>query len=151
MGAFASRAFFSKSFQPIPQEGASATGALSTNGIHQGPCLKVLQVQMARSCKWPDAREAANGQTCACHVALSPKLMYSTCIKDAGIAIRHWRGYTFFYTAGSRNGLKAVGSRGYAHTKRKLYPRRRHVFVLEKYVEDVGQHQKIVPVYWNRS
>ena len=42
----------------------------------------------------------------------SPKLvqkslkMFSTRIKDAGIAIRHSRGGILFYTAGSRNGLK---------------------------------------------
>ena len=34
--------------------------------------------------------------------------MSSTRIKDAGIAIRHSRGYTFFYTAGSGNGLEGV-------------------------------------------
>ena len=32
----------------------------------------------------------------------------STRIKDAGIANRHSRGYTFFYTAGSGNGLEGV-------------------------------------------
>ena len=35
MGAFASRAFFSQSVQPIPQQGASVTEALSTNDIHE--------------------------------------------------------------------------------------------------------------------
>ena len=33
MGVFASRAFFSQSIQPIPQQGASETEALSTNDI----------------------------------------------------------------------------------------------------------------------
>ena len=32
--------------QPAPQEGASATEALSTNGINQEPSSKVLQLQM---------------------------------------------------------------------------------------------------------
>ena len=36
---------------------------------------------------------------------------FSTRIKDAGIAIRHSRGYTFFYTAGSINGLEGVNNR----------------------------------------
>ena len=30
-------------------------------------------------------------------------------------------------------------------TKRKLYPTRRHFFVIEKYVEDVKQDEKDVP------
>ena len=30
-------------------------------------------------------------------------------------------------------------------TKRKLYPRKRDVFVIEKYVEDVKQEEKDVP------
>ena len=37
---------------------------------------------------------------------------WSTCIKDTGMAIRHSRGYTFFYTAGSRNGLERVDGKG---------------------------------------
>ena len=36
----------------------------------------------------------------------------STRIKDAGIAIRHSRGYTFLYTAGSGNGLEEVVGNG---------------------------------------
>ena len=35
----------------------------------------------------------------------------STRIKDAGIAIRHSQGRILFYTAGSRNGLKGLGSK----------------------------------------
>ena len=30
------------------------------------------------------------------------------------------------------------------NTKRKLYPRKRHLFVIEKYIEDVKQEQKDV-------
>ena len=32
-----------------------------------------------------------------------------------------------------------------ADTKRKLYLRKRHVFVIDKYVEDVKQGQKVAP------
>ena len=32
-----------------------------------------------------------------------------------------------------------------AATKRKLYPRKRHFFVIEKYVEDAKQEEKDVP------
>ena len=66
--------------------------------------------------------------------------MYSTRIKDAGIAIHHSRGY-LFYTAGSRNELEGTGSRGSV----KLYLRKRHFFVTEKYVEDAKQEEKDVP------
>ena len=59
--------------------------------------------------------------------------MWSTRIKDAGIAIRHSRGYTFFYTAGSRNESEGV------------YSRKRYVFVIEKYIEDAKQDEKHVP------
>ena len=50
----------------------------------------------------------------------------STRIKDAGIAIRHSRGY-LFYTAGSRTELEGTGNRGSV----KLYLRKIHVFVIE--------------------
>ena len=76
----------------------------------------------------------------------------STCIKNAGIAIRHSRGRILFYTAGSRNGLEGMeavcpqGSRRRPRThKKKLYLRKRHFFVMEKYVEDVKQDEKHVP------
>ena len=76
----------------------------------------------------------------------------STRIKDAGIAIRHSRGRILFYTAGSRNGLEGMetvcpqGSRRRPGThKKKLYLRKRHFFVIEKYVEDVKQDEKGVP------
>ena len=68
----------------------------------------------------------------------------STRIKDAGIAIRHSRGYTFFYTAGSRKGLERVDNRG-APTQKKMYVTTESVFVIEKYVEDVKQDEKHVP------
>ena len=32
-----------------------------------------------------------------------------------------------------------------ADTKRKLYPRKRHFFVIEKYIEDARQEEKDVP------
>ena len=78
--------------------------------------------------------------------------IFSTRIKDAGIAIRHSRGRILFYTAGSRNGLERVvgdGPRGWtsgdADTKRKLTLRKIHFFVMEKYIEDVRQKEKDVP------
>ena len=66
---------------------------------------------------------------------------YSTRIKDAGIAIRHSRGYTFFYTAGSRNGLEGVGGHGPGH---KIL-RKRDLLLIEKYIEDARQDEKHVP------
>ena len=68
-------------------------------------------------------------------------LSCSTRIKDAGIAIRHSRGYTLFYTAGSGNGLEEVDT----VCPGKLTPRKRHFFVIEKYIEDARQEEKDVP------
>ena len=67
--------------------------------------------------------------------------MCSTHIEDAGIAIRHSRGYILFYTAGSRNELERVGGRRPGH---KIL-RKRHVFLIEKYIEDAKQDEKHVP------
>ena len=47
----------------------------------------------------------------------------------------------YFYTAGSRNELEGVG----AVATRKLYPRKRHVFLIEKYIVDARQDEKHVP------
>ena len=69
------------------------------------------------------------------------KELYSTRIKDAGIAIRHSRGRILFYTASSRNELEGV----VALCDNKLTLRKRHVFVIEKYVEDVKQDETHVP------
>ena len=42
-----------------------------------------------------------------------------------------------------------MGWRGWTRqgtdTKRKLYPRKRHFFVMEKYIEDAKQEEKDVP------
>ena len=65
----------------------------------------------------------------------------STRIKDAGMAIRHSQGRILFYTAGSRNGLEGV----VGHDSKKLTLRKRHVFIIEKYVEDAKQEDKDVP------
>ena len=46
-----------------------------------------------------------------------------------------------FYTAGSRNELQGVG----AVSTRKLYPRKRDFFLMEKYIEDARQDEKHVP------
>ena len=68
----------------------------------------------------------------------------STRIKDAGIAIRHSRGRILFYTAGSRNGLEGVDNRGTV-TRKGSCLRKRHFFVMEKYIEDAKQEEKDVP------
>ena len=65
----------------------------------------------------------------------------STSIEDAGIPIRHSRGRILFCTAGSRNELEGVG----AVATRKLYPRKKHFFLIEKYIEDARQDEKHVP------
>ena len=41
----------------------------------------------------------------------------------------------------SWRGWASVGN----DTKRKLYPRKRHFFVMEKYIEDARQEEKDVP------
>ena len=58
-----------------------------------------------------------------------------------GIAIRHSRGGILFYTAGSGNGLEGVANR----VTIKLYPRKRHLFVVEKYIEDARRKEQDVP------
>ena len=57
------------------------------------------------------------------------------------MAIRHSRGRILFYTAGSGNELEGV----VALCDTKLNLRKRHVFVIQKYVEDVKQEEKDVP------
>ena len=47
----------------------------------------------------------------------------------------------YFYTAGPRNGVEGVGSDGTGHKT----SRKRHFFVIEKYIEDVKQDEKHVP------
>ena len=73
--------------------------------------------------------------------ASTPLEMSSTRIKDAGIAIHHSRGRILFYTAGSGTGLEWV----VALWANKLILRKRHYFVIEKYVEDAKQEKKDVP------
>ena len=67
--------------------------------------------------------------------------MFSTRIKDTGIAIHHSQGKILFYTARSRNEFEGVG----AVCTRKLYPRKRYFFLIEKYNEDARQDEKRVP------
>ena len=50
----------------------------------------------------------------------------------------------YFHTAGSRNGLEGVG-RQVTVTQRKLYLRKKHVFVTEKSIEGARQDEKHVP------
>ena len=49
-----------------------------------------------------------------------------------------------FYTAGSRNGLEGVGTRGTV-TQKEVVPKKNTVFVIERHVEDVKQDEKHVP------
>ena len=65
----------------------------------------------------------------------------STRIKDAGIAIRHSRGYTFSILQGLEMGWRGWTSQG-TDTKRKLCLRKIHFFVIEKYIEDARQDEK---------
>ena len=71
-------------------------------------------------------------------------LRCSTRIKDAGIAIRHSQGRILFYTAGSRNGLERVAGAGPGH-KKEVVPKKKTLFVMEKYIEDARQEEKHVP------
>ena len=72
-------------------------------------------------------------------------LLFSTRIKDAGIAIRHSRGRILCYTAVSSLGLEGVGGKGVdmkqvVHKKMILF-----VTSIETYIEDVKQDEKDVP------
>ena len=58
-------------------------------------------------------------------------LLHWTRIKDAGIAIRHSQGYTFFYTAGSRKGLVGVGI-GWRWHKKEVVPKKNTRFCYRK-------------------
>ena len=68
----------------------------------------------------------------------------STRIKDAGIAIRHSRGRILSILQAPEMSWRGWTSQG-TDTKRKLYLRKRHFFVIEKYVEDAEQEEKDVP------
>ena len=70
----------------------------------------------------------------------------STCIKDAGIAIRHSRERILFYTAGSKNGLEGVET-VCPGTPKEVVPKKNTVFCYynKKYVEDVKQNEKDAP------
>ena len=65
----------------------------------------------------------------------------STRIKDAGIAIRHSREDILFLYCRL---WKWVGGM-WALCDIKLTPRKRHIFLIEKYIEDVKQDEKHVP------
>ena len=58
----------------------------------------------------------------------------STRIKDAGIAIRHSRGYIISILQGLESGVST-----------KVDPEKRHFSVIEKYSEDVKQDEKHLP------
>ena len=69
-------------------------------------------------------------------------MLLSPRIKDAGIAIRHSRGYTLFYSicAGSGNGLE--GNELLCPPKLTL---RKICFLIEKYIADARQDEKTRP------
>ena len=56
-----------------------------------------------------------------------------TCIKDAGIAIRHSRGRVLFFTAGSRNGLEGVDGKG-VHTQKQVNLKNMTLFCYRKII-----------------
>ena len=66
--------------------------------------------------------------------------LLSTRIKDAGIAIRHSRGYTFSILQGQE-----ISCRGCSGVSTKVDPKKKHVFLVEKYFEDTRQDEKHVP------
>ena len=67
----------------------------------------------------------------------------STQIKDAGIAIHRSRERILFYTAGSGNGLEGLAAEA-TEAQKEVDPKKRHLFVIEKHIEDVKQGQKCV-------
>ena len=69
---------------------------------------------------------------------------FSTRIKDAGIAIRHSRGYTFSILQGPEMGLRHWNRCVQSH-KTRLTLLKTLFFVIETYVEDVKQDEKHVP------
>ena len=77
---------------------------------------------------------------CRRHSSIALPLM----IKDAGIAIRHSRGCIISILQGLEMGWRGW-SRCVPHTKNKFTLLKRHVFVIEKYIEDVRQDEKHVP------
>ena len=93
-----------------------------------------------------------------CPISLDPNLtqeqrifLLGGCVRECRIIINpHQRcGYSdspfarvhYFYTARSRNEFEGVG----AVCTRKLYPRKRYFFLIEKYIEDARQDEKHVP------
>ena len=70
-----------------------------------------------------------------------PHINCSTRVKDTGIAIRHSQERLLFYTAVSRNRLERVGGHGPGH-KKEVDPKKKKLFVIEKYVEDVKHDEK---------
>ena len=77
-------------------------------------------------------------KACKC---LSPYL--SARIKDAGIAVRHLRGYTFSILQGPETDLREWN--GCVHTQKNRKPYKRHFFLIEKCFEDARQDEKHVP------
>merc|ERR1711965_739649 len=80
------------------------------------------------------------------HDTLSPPMLpsWSTRIEDAGIAIRHSRGYIISILQGPEMGLRGWTWCVHGH-KNKLTLSKTYFFVIEKYVEDVKQDEKHVP------
>ena len=69
-------------------------------------------------------------------------------IKDAGIVIRHSRGYIISRLQCPERGWRGWTS-GYTLTKRKLSLGKRYFVGIEKYAEDVKKDQKTIQICWN--
>ena len=67
----------------------------------------------------------------------------STRIKDAGIAIRHSRGYNFSILQGPDTDLREWN--WWVHTQKNRKPYKKDTFFIEKCFEDVRQDEKHVP------
>ena len=63
-------------------------------------------------------------------------IQLSTRIKDACIAIRHSRAYIISILQGPETGWRGLPAMGW-DTKRKLYLRKKHLFVINTYIEDI--------------
>ena len=70
--------------------------------------------------------------------------MSKNIVKYAGITICHSRGYILSILQGPQM-VGGGWQPGHGDTKRKLYLRKTHFVVKEKYVEDVKQDEKSVP------
>ena len=78
----------------------------------------------------------------ACSLHRTSKL--STRIKDAGIAIRHSRGYIISILKGPERGWRGCTRLVHTH-KKEVVPLKKTCFCYRKHIEDVNQDQKTAP------